>query len=213
MSGKASRPADAPVSGAQLVVSGVKDALETGEMVSGQRLIEADLCLRFGVGRTQVREALHRLATENIVELSPNRGAAIRRMSAAQAADAIAVIELLIGLTARLAARNSGRRGAGAAIRRAVAELKRERRGADGRQVLRARRNVYQAFLLAAGNEELARILNSMQYFMLQGQILLPTLHEAMNDDLEAIAEAILAGSEDLAETLARTHVRRMGSE
>ena len=45
----------------------------------GEHLAQDELCARFGVSRTPVREALSRLAASSLVELRPNRGAVVRR--------------------------------------------------------------------------------------------------------------------------------------
>ncbi|RVT93206.1 GntR family transcriptional regulator [Sphingomonas crocodyli] len=192
---------------AQRVVAGVKDALETGEFVPGQRLIEADLCLRFGVGRSHVREALHRLASENIVELFPNRGAAVRKLTPEQTNDAVELISLLIGHTARLAAERATDETARRSLRQAADGIDLAETGID---LLRARRAVHHALVAVARNDELGRILNSLQYHVLQVQVLLPRLHDEMNNDLKAIVAAVLAGEADQAEALARAHIRKM---
>jgi DNA-binding GntR family transcriptional regulator len=45
----------------------------------GEHLAQDELCARFGVSRTPIREALTRLAASSLVELRPNRGAIVRR--------------------------------------------------------------------------------------------------------------------------------------
>ncbi len=45
----------------------------------GDHLAQDELCARFDVSRTPVREALARLAASSLVELRPNRGAIVRR--------------------------------------------------------------------------------------------------------------------------------------
>ncbi len=45
----------------------------------GEHLAQDELCARFGVSRTPIREALARLAASSLVELRPNRGAIVRR--------------------------------------------------------------------------------------------------------------------------------------
>jgi DNA-binding GntR family transcriptional regulator len=45
----------------------------------GDHLAQDELCARFGVSRTPIREALARLAASSLVELRPNRGAIVRR--------------------------------------------------------------------------------------------------------------------------------------
>jgi DNA-binding GntR family transcriptional regulator len=44
----------------------------------GDRLAQDELCARFGVSRTPIREALMKLEASRLVELRPNRGAIVR---------------------------------------------------------------------------------------------------------------------------------------
>jgi DNA-binding GntR family transcriptional regulator len=55
-----------------------RDILER-RIAPGERLAQDELCERFGVSRTPIREALTRLAATQLVELRPNRGAIVRR--------------------------------------------------------------------------------------------------------------------------------------
>lgn len=57
----------------------------------GCKLPEDTIGERLGVSRTVVRRALERLAAEDLVEIAPNRGAAVARPSLAQARDVFAV--------------------------------------------------------------------------------------------------------------------------
>jgi DNA-binding GntR family transcriptional regulator len=54
-----------------------RDILE-GRIGLGQRLAQDELCARFGVSRTPVREALTKLEASSLVTLRPNRGAIVR---------------------------------------------------------------------------------------------------------------------------------------
>src|SRR3546814_14040142 len=67
-------------SSARPVFLGILRDLETGRMVPGQRLVETELASRHGVGRNAVREAMQHLAARGVVDLSPNRSPAIRKL-------------------------------------------------------------------------------------------------------------------------------------
>ena len=54
-----------------------RDILE-GRIGLGERLAQDELCVRFGVSRTPVREALLTLQASSLVALRPNRGAVVR---------------------------------------------------------------------------------------------------------------------------------------
>lgn len=56
------------------VVTRIRDAIVSGEFKPGQRLVERDLCERFGVSRPPVREALRQLDAEGFVQTIANRG-------------------------------------------------------------------------------------------------------------------------------------------
>lgn len=92
--------------GASLVgslVDSIVDGVMTGRYAPGQRLIAADLADEYGVSRAPVREALHMLAGEGVVELIANRGARIRRLSVGERIDFLAFTESLCMLGVRLA--------------------------------------------------------------------------------------------------------------
>jgi len=58
----------------------VEDIL-TGEMSPGQKIIEQQLCKRYGVSRTPLREVLHQLEADGLVEYIMNRGYFVRGMT------------------------------------------------------------------------------------------------------------------------------------
>jgi DNA-binding GntR family transcriptional regulator len=74
-----------------------------GNLPEGARIPEAELCGRFGVSRTPLREALKVLAAEGIVDLLPNRGARVRAVSLAEARDLLEFLGGLEALAGRLA--------------------------------------------------------------------------------------------------------------
>lgn len=101
---EASSPEDSPVSLVNFVVDAIVDGVMTGRYVQGQRLIAADLAAEYNVSRAPVREALHMLAGEGVVELLANRGARIRRLSAQERIDFLEFTEAVCVLGVRLAA-------------------------------------------------------------------------------------------------------------
>lgn len=82
-------------------------AIVRGQLLPNQRLVELELAQKFGVGRAAVRAALARLAQDGLVEREPNRGARVRAISEAEAAEMLEVRAVLEGLAARYAARNA----------------------------------------------------------------------------------------------------------
>jgi DNA-binding GntR family transcriptional regulator len=86
------------------VVTQVRAAILAGELVPNQRLVETDLCERFGTSRFVARSALQQLASMGLVEFQRNRGARVRAVSIDEAIEITEVRKLLEGLAARRAA-------------------------------------------------------------------------------------------------------------
>ena len=59
----------------------LRDMITTFELPPGERLVETELATRLGVSKTPVREALHMLESEGLVDLAPYRGATVRWLS------------------------------------------------------------------------------------------------------------------------------------
>ncbi|MBM3605911.1 MAG: GntR family transcriptional regulator [Alphaproteobacteria bacterium] len=75
-----------------------------GQLRPGDPLAETALAQRFSLSRTPVREALHRLASEGLVERGPRRAFLVRRMSHATLRDLFETLGELEALCAAMAA-------------------------------------------------------------------------------------------------------------
>lgn len=64
------------------VTDELREAIQTGELVPGERLIERKLAAQLGVSHIPVREALTKLTDEGLVERLPRRGARVAALSA-----------------------------------------------------------------------------------------------------------------------------------
>ena len=85
MSNRASKTA-APTR-SEAVYSGLRRAIIEQALLPGDKLTEDVIGERFGVSRTIVRAVLARLNVEGLVDLQPNKGAAIAQPSLSEASD------------------------------------------------------------------------------------------------------------------------------
>lgn len=88
------------------IVGRLRDAIAQGEYRPGERLVENDLCARFKVSRTPVREALDHLDREGLLKITPGAGARIVELSRKNILDIYDMLIVLEGAAARLACRN-----------------------------------------------------------------------------------------------------------
>jgi DNA-binding GntR family transcriptional regulator len=86
------------------VVEELRDAIVTGAIAPGERLLQVELAERFGVSRIPLREALRTLHAEGLVVIEPNRGAVCRPLEPKDVSDLYAVRLALEQLAAREAA-------------------------------------------------------------------------------------------------------------
>ena len=86
-----------------VVFNTLRDAILTGKLVPGERLMENQLADKLGVSRTPVREALRMLELENLVELVPRKGAQVLDMSEKDIVNILEVRSALEGLATSVA--------------------------------------------------------------------------------------------------------------
>ena len=74
----------ANVAGANIsdrIADELREAISTGDLEPGERLVERKLAERLGVSHIPVREALAKLAEEGLVERTPRRGARVAALT------------------------------------------------------------------------------------------------------------------------------------
>lgn len=82
------------------VVESLKGMLLKGELSPGDRVHEAKIAEELGISRAPVREALHMLTTEGLIEIRPQKGKFITRLSPKEVQDSYFVGGVLEGAAA-----------------------------------------------------------------------------------------------------------------
>lgn len=94
----------APTSYADEIAFRLEAEILGGAYEPGSHLMQEEICARFGVSRTPVREALRKLQAQKLVDLVPNKGARIRVITLSELREVYAVRAELEGYAAALAA-------------------------------------------------------------------------------------------------------------
>lgn len=74
-----------------------------GELTPGEKVPEKELCERYNVSRTPMREALKVLASEGLVTLTPNRGSSVTAITVEDLEEVFPVMGALEALSGELA--------------------------------------------------------------------------------------------------------------
>ena len=184
------------------------------EMPPGSVVNEARLREDLGIGRTPIREALQRLARENLVRSIPHRGTFVTDVNITDLARITEVRMVLEAHAAKIAAEKLGAADR-QAIEALIGELER-RRFIDQRDLMHLDQKIHRAVYRAARNPFLEATLERyfnlslrLWYLVLDRDV---RLREAVDEHVELL-RAILAGDGDLAETIMRRHVANFERE
>jgi DNA-binding GntR family transcriptional regulator len=85
----------------------IEELIITLRLAPGSAISESELSAHTGIGRTPIREALHRLAREKLVTILPRRGILVSQIDVAQQLRLLEVRRELERLIARTAARHA----------------------------------------------------------------------------------------------------------
>lgn len=88
----------------EVVFDYLRNAILSGDLKPGERLMEISLAEQLGVSRTPVREAIRKLELENFVEMIPRKGAYVAQLKPKDILDILEIRALFDGYAAAAAA-------------------------------------------------------------------------------------------------------------
>lgn len=192
------------------VTEALRAAIVAGEFAPRQRLVEIDLCDRFGTSRFVLRSALQDLSAQGLVEFQRNRGARVRDVSLAEAIEITEVRILLEGLVAARAAERVGKSEA-TMLRKIVKDM----RGAvDKSELLRysdLNALLHGSIRDIAAHETASRMLRQLRDQTVRHQFslsLVPGRPTVSLPQHEAIVAAITARDPEAAEQAMHAHLQ-----
>jgi DNA-binding GntR family transcriptional regulator len=187
----------------------LRKAIEGGQFMPSQRLVEAELAAWLGTNRSNVKLALGKLEQEGLVVSEPNRGARVRVISEQEALEILQVRAALESLLARQAAAK-----ATAADHKRLRDILQVMRDAIERQDLMHYSNqngqLHAAIRSISGHQTASRLLSMLNSQIVRFQfrtVLFPgRIHQSIREHTE-IVEAICAGDHNSAEKAMRAHL------
>lgn len=190
----------------------LSSAIMSGRFVPGQRLVEAELTANLGVSRGPVREAFRRLSAAGLVEIVPNRGAIVRRLSMEEALELFEIRTELEALAARRAAENMKDPCVREAFEAATAPIWCIEPRHSTAEYLQENQRFHAAVIAASGNGQLVKLNQQLHLSLILAQIssslsspvIAASLHEH-----RMIASAIRARDVQAADEAVREHLHR----
>jgi len=193
-----------------IVAQKLREAIMSGNLKPGQRLVERELCEMMGVSRPSIREALRLLEADGLVNTVPHRGPMVSTISLEEARQLYAARAVLEGFAGRECARLHDPvvvRKIGEALTRLKAALAES----DMIAVLEAKTDFYAAMIGGCQNVFIERMLKPLHDRITLLRMTSMSHPKRVNKSLRevtAIWRAIQSGDADLAERCCVDHIK-----
>ena len=193
------------------VYQAIKSAIIKGELEPGRRLIEEQLAEDLGASRTPVRQAIHMLERENLVERQARGGFTVRELSLDDISEILDLRVVLEAFAARLAAEKVTARDL---------DLLEKRNEAFGQAIESGRvdrlaalnTEFHEALYGLAKNRRLRRMIADLHDHFYRYRLRLLAIKEMARTSYQAhkdMIEAMKAKDPDETERLVRAHIQK----
>lgn len=193
----------------EIVFETLREAIISGKLEPGERLMEIQLAEEIGVSRTPVREAIRKLELEGFVVMIPRKGAYVAGISLKDITDVFEVRAALEALAAGLAAERITDEEIDKLDRSLVAYSEQtNQQNIDG--IVETDTDFHDLLYKASRNERLMLIITHLREVIQRVRTVSLSQPGRSKDAVEEhrqIVDAIADRNVELAQTLAREHI------
>lgn len=193
----------------ELVLDAIRQAINSGSLKPGERLMEIQLAEELGVSRTPIREALRKLELEGFIVMMPRRGAYVADISFKDIADVYEIRAALEGLAAALAAERITDEEL-EEMERLLAGKANAVANNDIPRLIEVDTEFHDLIYEASRNDRLTAIINNLREQIQRCRVTSLTVPGRMKESLQEhrmIVEAIQAKDAQLARQAAQEHI------
>lgn len=192
-----------------VVFNTLRQAILTGELKPGERLMEIHLANKLDVSRTPIREAIHKLELEGLVTMIPRRGAEVSQITEKNMQDVLEVRRALDALCAELACDRITDEEL-ENLKKACDAFETAVHTQDTKQIAQADVALHDIIVCATGNQRLIQLVNNLSEQMYRYRfeyIKDASQHETLIAEHRIIYQSIVAKDKATAAAAARTHI------
>lgn len=193
----------------QQVTDRLRKAILYGYFQPKERLIERELCEKFGISRTLLREALQHLQAEELITIIPHKGPIVASVDANEACQIYQVREKLEKLVGEGFVHNATNEQIHR-LRKSLEYLKTPEASTTPQILLEAKSTFYNIFLEGCGNRvvgDMLKLLNNRVTLLRRLSLAQPGRFPNTLRELEAIVVAIEARDVVCTKELCAVHV------
>ena len=193
-----------------VVFNTLRDAILTGKIEPGERLMELHLARKLGVSRTPIREAIRMLELEGLAVTVPRKGAQVAKLSEKDLIDVLEIRDALDELAVKSTCGKMQEKDFDE-LQEALEAFEKETRGGDVRTIVEADEAFHNIIYRATDNPRLMTLVQNLKEQMYRYR------YEYIKDNADydtLIAEhnAILDGlrrkDEEYVRTVMHTHLK-----
>ena len=145
-----------------VVFKTIRQAILTGELKPGERLMEIHLANKLGVSRTPIREAIRQLELEGLVIMVPRKGAQVASITEKSMTDVVEVRLALEKLAVELACKRISYEQK-ERLKQALDGFEQAVANKDASEIAKADVEFHDAIFAATGNMRLGQMVKSLR--------------------------------------------------
>jgi len=192
------------------IAQDIREEIIAGKLHPGQRLKVLDISTKYGVSNTPVREAFRHLAMEGFVQNIPRKMVVVKEISYKEVEDFYAIQEVLEGLAARLAVRNSSQTLL-KKLQNLQGRMARHLEEGNLEKFIKVNQDFHQCIINASANEKLIQITRNLRDQIQRFRSIM--LHHAGRgkeslQEHEKILEALEAQDAEKCEVQVKRHIQ-----
>ncbi|MCI5958771.1 MAG: GntR family transcriptional regulator [Lachnospiraceae bacterium] len=192
-----------------VVFNTLRQAILTGELKPGERLMEIHLADRLGVSRTPIREAIRKLELEGLVVMIPRKGAQVAKITEKNLKDVLEVRRALDTLAVRLACKRMDETYK-KQLREACDEFAKVVKCSNTKDITEADVRFHDIINQSTGNDRLIQLVNNLAEQMYRYRLEYikdAAYHKRLVDEHEEIYNAIMEQDEERAAKAVVVHI------
>lgn len=192
-----------------VVFNTLRQAILTGELKPGERLMEIHLANRLGVSRTPIREAIRKLELEGLVIMIPRKGAEVAQITEKSLKNVLEVRRALDALCAELACDRISEEEL-ESLKEACVIFEKATATKDAKVIAKADVALHDIIVKATNNDRLITLVNNLSEQMYRYRfeyIKDETQHERLVEEHQKIYESIVKKDKKAASEAARVHI------
>lgn len=193
-----------------VVFKTLRQAILTGELKPGERLMEIHLANKLGVSRTPIREAIRQLELEGLVIMVPRKGAQVASITEKSMRDVLEVRLALEKLAVELACSRISDEYKGK-LEETLVEFEKATETGDASAIAKADVAFHDAIFVATGNMRLGQMVNNLAEQMYRYRfeyIKDESGHKRLKEEHRRIYSAIIEGDVSRAMEEISVHIK-----